>query len=337
MRPVRPCLPLACLAALLFLLPSPAAPAGEDGARPQRIAANATFPAAGPLFAALEPGLEISQIAPAPGNDPTGILFTILRIDPEKHEFTLGMASEEGRAYSLLDWSLHLDLRAGINASMYLPDGVTSTGYMRKGQSVNNEKIGGRLGAFFVANPTLPGLPKARILERGASGMPFLPDDYSIVVQNFRFMDSAGNVLWREGGPVHSIAAVAEDAVGRILFILCREPLPSEVFAARLKDFALSLRTVMYVEGGAQAGLFLRLDDSPLSGKNAGADRSGAAATPPAPPHSGTSVTPLYGAAYFPVPGGGVHIWKGLQSILNTRGNPQAALPNIIGIKRRSR
>jgi hypothetical protein len=166
--------------------------------------------------------------------------------------------------------------------------------------------------------------------------MPALLDAYSIVVQNFRFMDSAGNVLWREGGPVHSIAAVAEDAAGRILFILCREPLPSELFATRLKDFSLSLRTVMYVEGGAQAGLFLRLDDLALSGKNAAADSFDASATHPGPAYRVSDAASLDGSAYFPIPGGEVHIWKGLQSILNTRGNPQAALPNIIGVKRRS-
>jgi hypothetical protein len=294
-------------AALLFPF-SPAA-AGEKGAQPapERL-----------RFGLVEPGLELAQTTAAPtGRGTPGLLFTILRIDPKLHEFVLCMASEEGRPLSLPDWSLARNLRAGINASMYLPDGTTSTGCMRNGASINNGRCGERLGAFFVAGPTKPGLPNARILERNSPGMPALLGDYAVVVQNFRFMDSRGNLLWRSDTPVYSMAAVAEDEAGRILFIHCREPVPGETFAAALREFSLSLRTVMYVEGGAQAGLFLRLDgpDEPARGEAAQAQDS----------------------ACFPLPDGGeIHIWKGMQSIINTLGNPQAPLPNVIGIRRRA-
>ncbi|MDR2800656.1 MAG: phosphodiester glycosidase family protein [Desulfovibrio sp.] len=296
------------LVAALLLYAFPAG-AGEQSAQP----------APGRLrFGLVEPGLELAQTAAAPTGrgTPEGLLFTVLRIDPKLHEFVLCMASEEGRPLSLPDWSLARNLRAGINASMYLPDGITSTGCMRNGASINNGRCGERLGAFFVAGPSRPELPAARILERNSPGLPALLDDYAVVVQNFRFMDSNGNLLWRSDTPVYSMAAVAEDEAGRILFVHCRQPVPGELFAAALREFSLSLRTVMYVEGGAQAGLFLRLD---------GPDKS--AQREPGP----------QGSVYFPFPdGGGVHVWKGMQSIINTLGNPLAPLPNVIGIRRRS-
>ncbi|MDR2669400.1 MAG: hypothetical protein LBC14_05550, partial [Desulfovibrio sp.] len=196
-----------------------------------------------PVFVRLEPGLELAQATVRGGPDGREALFTMLRIDPALHTFTLCMASEEGRAMSLPDWSAQRDLRAGINASMYLPDGITSTGYMRNGESVNNENAGPRLGAFFAAGPhrrgrITPGgaagdatspcpeqtggvcgrrgahsaaFPAACILERDAPGMPEILEEYAVVVQNFRFMDKEGNALWPEGGRAAGMAVVAED------------------------------------------------------------------------------------------------------------------------------
>mgnify|MGYP003623776743 CR=1 FL=1 len=122
--------------------------------------------------------------------------------------------------------------------------------------------------------------------------------------------------MWLEGGPENSIAAIAKDARGRILFTLCQEPLTAERFALYLKSFPLALKTVMYVEGGAQAGLFLRLDNNVASD-------SGHAAQ-----------VRLPGASATPVDDGVIHVWKGRQNLLNMRGNPHAVLPNVLGIAR---
>jgi hypothetical protein len=302
-----------------------------------------------PVFTSLEPGLELAQIVVRSGPDDRDALFTMLRIDPRLHTFTLCMASEEGRPLSLPDWSAQRDLRAGINASMYLPDGITSTGYMRNGESVNNENAGPRLGAFFAAGPhrrdrsasgdvtggaarnaTEPcperpggvcgrnGAPSAAflpacILERDAPGMPGILEEYTIVAQNFRFMDKEGNALWPEGGRAAGMAVVAEDKAGRILFVLCRDALTAKRFAAALKDFSLALRTVMYVEGGTQAGLFVRIDNAEEAG----------------------DATGFAGASSFPAPDGVVYVWKGRSSLLNADGDPQGTLPNVLAIQRR--
>jgi hypothetical protein len=224
------------------------------------------------------------------------------------------MASENGKSRSLADWSSEADLRAGINASMYKPDNLTSTGYMRGENSVNNAKIGGKLGAFFVAGPRRSGLKAAAIIERDQPGWREALTNYAIVVQNFRLVNKTGGILWPEGGPEHSAAAVAMDGRNNVLFILCQEPLTPVRFARYIQAFPLDARSVMYVEGGAQAGLFLRLDDRE---------------------HGGDQVhEPFAGASAIPAPGGTVHVWKGRQAMLNLWGNPQAVLPNVIGVAR---
>ena len=260
----------------------------------------------------LEPGLELGlSILPESRDLNTGAVFAALRIDPGLHHFSLHMASQTGQARSFPDWSRESGLRAGINASMYLPDNVTSTGYMRNGETLNNKKMGSKLGAFFVAGRRNKAVAPADILERESPEWPERLEEYTIVVQNYRLMDSRGKTLWAEGGPLHSIAAVAKDQSGRIVFLLSQEPLMAEQFARRLRELPLSLSTVMYVEGGAQAGLFLH-----VSGDGAK-----------------TLPASFAGATVHAEPDGMTHVWKGRQSLLNTRGNPDALVPNVIGVR----
>lgn len=256
----------------------------------------------------LELGLaRLPRTAAAGGDD----RLVILRIEPKQFAFSVHMASAEGTAYSLRGWAGTFGLEAGINASMYLPDNSTSTGLLRNPDHVNNARAGSRLGAFFVAGPGARSLPGADILERGARNLDKTLSRYGHVAQNYRLISGAGTVLWPAGGAVSSIAVVGKDKKGRILFILSQERLSAHNFARYLLRFPLDLGPVMYVEGGSPAGLFLF-------------EAEGGQASRP-------------GAVSLPAPGGMVHVWKGRQGMLNTKGNPEGPLPNIIGIRARGK
>lgn len=301
-KAVRACVPL------LFLFLAAAAQAGPPAAS---IAdGEAALPEL--RWLVLEQGLELALTElPESREKKTAAAFVILRVDPAHHAFSLSMASEVGEANSFADWSRKAGLSAGVNASMYLEDNKTSTGYMRNGEIINNSNIGSRLGAFFVAGRRKGVGPSADIIEKSSPDWRKRLDDYAIVVQNYRLMDSSGKVLWAPGGPMHSIAVVARDQKGRIAFILSQEPLTAERFAHYLKSFPLGLSTVMYVEGGAQAGLAIHLDSTKAE------ELAGL----------------LVGASANAAPDHVVYIWKGRQSLLRTRGNPDALVPNIIGVK----
>lgn len=266
----------------------------------------------------LTPGLElgIAELWESKRKENEAV-FVLLRVDPEQHRFSLQMASEAGNAYSLADWCAKANLRAGINASMYLPDNKTSIGYMRSDEGINNAKIGGRLGGFFVAERRTKSVKPADIIELGSKDWRERLEKYAIVVQNYRLVDSEGKILWPSGGSEHSIAAIAKDHNGRIVFALSQEPLTAADFAAYLKSFSLLPEVVMYVEGGQQAGLFLRLDYSDERGKE-----------------NVKLPQRLAGATVHELAGSRIFIWKGRQSFFDLRGNPEAVLPNIIGIRR---
>lgn len=265
------------------------------------------------VWRTLAPGLELgTAMFNSSPHATEGTLLAMLRIAPARFRFSLLMASEQGKALPLAGWGNAHGLIAGINASMYLQDNTTSTGYMRGGPHVNNSRVGTNLGAFFVAEPKKPGLPLADLLEAGDPNLTQRLEEYGVVVQNYRLIARSGRILWNEGGTRTSIAVVGKDTQGHILFILCEEPLTPVELATLLQSLSLKLSTVMYVEGGAQAGLFF-----------SGLAPAGNAGDFP------TSLAPRQDA------NAPYSILKGRQSFLLSKGNTEAPLPNILGIRPR--
>ena len=209
----------------------------------------------GAQWLTLEPGLEFGEFRLEGGD----FRLTALRIDPEHFEFELCASSADGKGPRTLDaWGEERGLVAAINASMYREDGSTSTGYMRGAGHVNNGRLVDRFGAFFVAGPETAGLPPAAIVDRDMPGWQERIGQYDLVIQNYRMINADRRILWSPGGPLYSISAVAQDGVGRILFLHSRAPVEAYAFAQQLLHLPLDVRTVMYVEGGAQAGLLVR-------------------------------------------------------------------------------
>ncbi|MDL2316743.1 phosphodiester glycosidase family protein [Desulfovibrio sp. OttesenSCG-928-A18] len=286
---------------------------------PRMAAADAAAPdggsdalSGGLVWSQAAPGLELGlgMLAETRSRSPSA-MFVVLRFTPSEQDLTLEMAREKGASLSPAGWCREAGLRAGINASMYLPDKVTSTGYMRKDAVVNNSHVGTRLGAFFVARPRLDGLPAADIINRGSDGWEQTLDAYAMVVQNYRILGPEGRLLWKGKGEKHSIAALGKDRQGRMLFLLCQEPVSVERFVDCLNEFGLEPSALAYVEGGRQAALFLRIRD--------GEDEM--------PPPD------LTGAAVYPLPDGKVYVWRGRRSPINTPGNPDGPVPNVIGLR----
>ncbi len=201
----------------------------------------------------LEPGLGYAEL------EASGMRLVALRLDPARWDFVLCSAGRiGGEPRTLREWGEAEDLTAAINASMYLPDGLTSTGYMRDGDYLNNGRMVQRFGAFFAAGPDDPDLPGAVILDRDNDIWRELLPHYRLVIQNYRIINAERRILWSPGGPTYSISAVAVDGEGWVLFLHSLDPVEAYTFAQQLLHLPLDIRTVMYTEGGGQAGLYLR-------------------------------------------------------------------------------
>lgn len=218
----------------------------------------------------LAPGMELAVL---PFTTELGISeeLAILRLDPSTVSFDLLMCSELGISpLSPKDWAEKYDLAAVINASMYLGNGNTSTGYMRHGDFVNNSKIASRFGAFFVTNPRANGAGaqpdqaissanrSTAILDRDADDWAALLPFYDSVVQNFRIIDGNGRTLWGDSDKRHSVAVLGEDDQGFIYFIHTPGMVTVPEFVRVLNTLPVKFCRLMYVEGGRPAALHIR-------------------------------------------------------------------------------
>lgn len=243
----------------LFALLSVAAPlrASEPDPVP-------TLPGQDIAWLSLEDGLDMALLSFTENNGEDfcrRIVIRALRFDTERFDVGLYSSRWEGPGVpTLREWAEKKDLVAAINACMYLKDGQTSTGYMRGGENINNGRIVSRYGAFFVASPRVPDLPRAAVLDRNVDDWKALLPQYDIVVQNFRLMGPDGGQVWPENGPEHAVASIAEDMNGRILFLLSADPCSVHDFVKALNAHkGLNLNSAMYVEGGSEASMLLRL------------------------------------------------------------------------------
>ncbi len=225
-----------------------------------------------PSWEKIEHGLELGRFFAGTSATKPTIEIVILRFDPNFFSFSIHAGSNPaalpvekgtGDKRSLKEWARQYDLVAATNAGMYLEDGKTNTGYLQTGDHLNNPRVVRLFGAFFMAEPKdnaktpeAP-LPQVSLLDRTTDPWEALLPQYSMVVQNYRLISSARKNLWQPTGPTHSIAAVGVDGQGHILFIHCHEPLTVHAFGNLLLDIPIDIRTVMYVEGGSPATLFL--------------------------------------------------------------------------------
>ncbi|HJD97723.1 hypothetical protein [Mailhella massiliensis] len=266
MKRIR-CLMLLTLFALLLapalLRAEPGFPAKseESPAQPEPFP---TAPGQDIAWLPLEDGLDMALLSfteKGGGEFSRRITIRALRFDTSRYDICLCSSRwEKAGVPTLREWAEKKDLTAAINACMYLKDGQTSTGYMRGGDKINNGRIVSRYGSFFVASPRVPGLPRAAVLDRNVDDWRSLLPQYDIVVQNFRLMGPGGEQVWPEHGPEHAVAAIAEDMNGRILFLLGADPSSVHDFVKALNAHkGLNLNSAMYVEGGSEASLLLRL------------------------------------------------------------------------------
>jgi uncharacterized protein YigE (DUF2233 family) len=209
----------------------------------------------------LVPGLEEASFeVPSISSPPPTI--AVLRIDPALFSFRLiTQKTRFTKVATLEEWCREKQLVAAINASMYREDRQQSTGYMKTRGLVNNGYINPRFGAFFVFDPKAPSLPAVRIIDRKKDDWRTLITRYDTVIQNFRLISPAGANLWPENAKEHSIAAIAMDNAGNVLFIHCQTPLTVHAFNEALLDLPMDLAGAMYVEGGPEAAMYLNLEN----------------------------------------------------------------------------
>ena len=77
------------------------------------------------------------------------------------------------------------------------------------------------------------------------------------LIQSIRMVSCRGENVWAPQNKMWSTAAVGMDKQGRILFIHVRSPYTTHDLVNMLLQLPIDLKRAMYVEGGAEAQLYV--------------------------------------------------------------------------------
>jgi hypothetical protein len=83
--------------------------------------------------------------------------------------------------------------------------------------------------------------------------------EYAAVAQNIRMIDCRRRNVWAPQPRKWSTACVGTDAQGRVLLIHTRAPHTTHDFVNLLLRLPLGLERLMYVEGGPEASLYVKV------------------------------------------------------------------------------
>jgi hypothetical protein len=223
-------------------------------------------PAAQPLTAPAPDPAAPPPVAPPAPVDPAVFTWTplaagadlgvradvhVARLDPAHVSLQVVQASPHTAA----QLGEALGAVAVINTSMFLGDGRTSLGYLRDGDTVNNDKRAAQQ-SLVVASPRRPGLPGARLVDLGCEDWDAALRDWDVVVQSIRMLDCHGRNTWSEQPKRWSAAVIGMDHAGRILFIHSRQPRSMHALTEELRG-PLDLAALQYAEGGPEAQLWV--------------------------------------------------------------------------------
>lgn len=206
----------------------------------------------------LEKGLDLG-IFQAPQKSALGdSLIRILRADTNYFGLRLLNASsrDQGKRRSVKDWVNKNGLVAAINASMYQRDMKSSVSYMKTRQHTNNTWVS-KDKTILAFDPTDKNLPTVRIIDRDCEDFNKLRKMYGTLIQSIRMISCHGKNMWAPRKKMWSTAAIGLDSQGRIMFIHVRSPYTTHDLINMLLKLPINLKQAMYVEGGADAQLYI--------------------------------------------------------------------------------
>jgi len=190
--------------------------------------------------------------------------IVILRIDPTHWELVSINRSQTAEKDNLTarEWGEKHQLSAAINSGMFATDYSTHVGYSQADGHINSERVN-HYQSVAAFGPKQADLPAFRIydLDDPSVDMTTLQQQYGSLLQNLRLIKRPGENRWKHKKRMWSEAALAEDAVGRILFIHTRSPFTMYHFNEELLNLGIDLVAAQHLEGGPEAQLYFKVGE----------------------------------------------------------------------------
>lgn len=137
---------------------------------------------------------------------------------------------------------------------------------MRNDKHRNNSYINPAFGAFLCFNPVDASLPAIQIVDRRLQkDWNRVIKRYKTVVQNYRMISDGKKMGWPQREEIYGSAAIGMDKDNHVLFILSRSPFSTHDLIHILLSLPIHIRSAMYVEGGPEATLYMRVHDKEMT------------------------------------------------------------------------
>jgi hypothetical protein len=140
---------------------------------------------------------------------------------------------------------------------MFQLDHRTSVGFMTNRGHANNPRLTPDFNLVLAFNRRGADVPAVQIIDIKCQHFDKLRRRYETMVQSLRMADCKGRNRWGVSYKKWSTVAIGQARDGKMLLIHARSPYPVHTLVAMLLKLPLKLRTLMYLEGGPEATLYL--------------------------------------------------------------------------------
>jgi exopolysaccharide biosynthesis protein len=206
----------------------------------------------------VDEGIAVRQFDSPVKSDLGDSKISVVKIDPRYYDFRLFTASQYGnKSMSVKDWARKFGLLAAINAGMYQSDISTGIGFMRNFEHINNSRFSKNLKAVLAFNPKDGSQPPVRLIDTTCDDFAGLKEKYNTFIQGIRMINCRQRNVWGNEEKSWSIAALAMDKNGNVLFIFTRSPYMVHDFIDIILTLPLSIYNAIYLEGGVEASLYV--------------------------------------------------------------------------------
>lgn len=205
-------------------------------------------------------GLAIKVWEPASVCRDLSVLM-VFRIDPERLRFSIHQFHDEGLAGPLTvqEWRQRTGALLVFNAGLFREDYSYMGLLYKDGRQLGSKRHRSWQG-LFVAEPSQPGLRKARVLDLAYESFQEDSPPYREAAQSLMLLDRSGRPRVRDSGKRAYQTAVGEDSEGKIWVIKTADEVSLHRLADCLRRAFPMLRQVMAMDGGSSSDLAVALD-----------------------------------------------------------------------------
>jgi uncharacterized protein YigE (DUF2233 family) len=215
----------------------------------------------------LAQGLSVALWEPGQTCDDEVPPLIAVRVDPERYRFaTYHYLDEKLPApLTIKEWQRRTGAAILFNAGLFRDDYSYMGLLLKDGRSMGSKRHAQWQG-LFVAEPTVPGLRKARVMDLAVESWDMDKMAYREAAQSLMLLDRQGKPRVRQTGKQAHQTIVAEDRDGFILLLKSTDVVALWELATCLRSGFPTIHQAMVMDGGASSDLLI---DGNLQGDEA--------------------------------------------------------------------